>query len=163
MVPLSFWGDALLFGGNDVERHDGQHCAVHGHRHRHAIEGNLIEQHLHVEDRVDGHSGLADVPVTRSMVGVVAAVRSQVECDGEPFLSRGQVAAIERVGLFGGREAGILANRPGLHHVHGAVRATQIWGEFLLRSGGVRRPPRPLSPIAVARLSKTQSGCCGHE
>ena len=87
----------------------------------------LVEQDLHVEDGVDGHSGLADVARDALVVGVVAAVGSQIKGDREAFLARGEVAAIERVGLFGGGEAGVLANSPGLHHVHGAVRAAQIW------------------------------------
>ena len=57
--------DALLLAGDDVTRHDRQHRAVHGHRDRHLIQRNAVEQDLHVLDGVDGHAGLADVADTR--------------------------------------------------------------------------------------------------
>ena len=47
----------------------------------------------------------------------------EVEGDGKPFLPRGEVAAIESVGLFGGRETGVLADGPRLCGVHGGARA----------------------------------------
>ncbi len=82
MVPLSFsGGDALLFGRNNIEGHDGQHRTVHRHRHRHAIERNLIEENLHVEDRIDGYAGLAHVARHALVIGVVAAMRGEIECD----------------------------------------------------------------------------------
>ena len=118
--------NALFFRGDNIERHDGQHCAVHRHRHRHLIQRNLVEQDLHVEDRIDGHARLAHIPGHALVVGVVSAMRGKIERDRKPSLSRGQIAAIKRVGLFGGRESGILPNRPRLHHVHRAVRPAQI-------------------------------------
>ena len=145
MVPLNCSGcDSLLFGGHDIEGHDGQHGAVHRHRHRHLVEGNLVEEHLHVEDGVDGHAGLADVAGNSLVVGVVAAMRGQVEGHRKALLSGGQIAAIERVRFFGGGEARILADRPGLHDIHGAVRAAQIGRDCRRRSRGapVRRGPR---------------------
>jgi hypothetical protein len=36
--------DALFLGGDDVERHDRQHGAVHGHRHAHLVERDAVEQ-----------------------------------------------------------------------------------------------------------------------
>ena len=53
-------------------------------------------------------------------------MRGKVERHGEPLLSRGQVAAIERVGLLSGREAGVLANGPGTHHVHRGIGTPQV-------------------------------------
>ena len=68
MVPLSCFGrDALLFRGDDVERHDRQHRAVHGHRDRHLVERDLVEENLHVFDSVDGHAALPTSPITRSL------------------------------------------------------------------------------------------------
>ena len=119
--------DSLLLGGDDVERHDWQHRAVHGHRNRHLVERNLVEEDLHVEDGVDGHAGLADIAGDALVVGVVAAMRGQIEGDRQAVLSGGEIAAIEGVRLFRGGEAGILANGPGPHDVHGAVGPAQIW------------------------------------
>ncbi len=116
---------ALLFGGDDVECQDGQHGAVHGHGDGHLAQVDLVEENLHVEDAVDGHAGLADVADDALVVTVVAAVRGQVEGAGEALLAGGDVAAVEGVGLLGGGEAGILADGPGTHHVHGAVGTAQ--------------------------------------
>src|SRR5690625_2657901 len=60
------------------------------------------------------------------MVGVVTAVRREVERDRQALLAGGQVAPIERVGLGGRREARVLPDRPRLVHVHGRVRAAQV-------------------------------------
>jgi hypothetical protein len=35
---------ALFLGGDDVQRHHRQHRAVHGHRHRHLVERDAVEQ-----------------------------------------------------------------------------------------------------------------------
>ena len=77
---------ALFFGGDDVERQDRQHGAVHGHRHRRAVERNAVEQDAHVVDGIDRHSGHADVAGHALMVGIVAAVRGEIEGDGQARL-----------------------------------------------------------------------------
>ena len=71
---------ALLFSGHHIACQHGQHRAVHGHGHRHLVEGNLVKQNLHVFDRVDGHTGLAHIACDTRMVGVVASMGGQVEC-----------------------------------------------------------------------------------
>ena len=116
---------ALLFGRHDVEGHDRQDRAVHGHGNRHLAERDLVEEDLHVLHRIDGHAGLAHVADDALVVRIVAAMGGQIEGHRETFLAGGQVAAVEGVGLFGGGEAGILADGPGLHGVHGGVRAAQ--------------------------------------
>ena len=60
------------------------------------------------------------------MVAVVAAVGRQVERDRQALLPGGQVAAVERVGLLGGGEPGVLADRPRLVDVHRRVRPAQV-------------------------------------
>ena len=132
-LRMSFWIvpascarlHALLLGRDDVERHDRQHGAVHGHRDRHLVERDLVEEDLHVLDRVDGHAGLADVAHHALVVGVVAAMRRQVEGDRQPLLARGEVAPVEGVGLLGGGEAGVLPDRPRPQRVHRRVRPAQ--------------------------------------
>ena len=115
----------LLLGGDDVEREHREHGAVHRHRHAHLVERDVVEQLAHVEDRVDGHAGHADVALHPGVVGVVAAVGRQVEGDGQALLAGGEVAAVEGVGLLGRREPGVLADRPRLVRVHRRVRAAQ--------------------------------------
>ena len=48
--------DALLLGRGDVERHDRQHRAVHGHADAHLVERDAVEQRAGVVDRVDRHA-----------------------------------------------------------------------------------------------------------
>ncbi len=81
-----------------------------------------IEQDAHVEDRVDGDAGHAHVADDARMIAVVAAMGGQIERDRQAHLAGGEVAAIERVGVFGRREAGVLAHGPRLAHVHRRVR-----------------------------------------
>ena len=113
---------ALLLRGHDVEGQHRQHRAVHGHRDGHLVERDAVEQDPHVEDRVDGHPGHAHVPGHPGVVGVVAPVGGQVEGHRQAPLARGQVAAVEGVGLLRGGEPRVLADRPGPGHIHGGVR-----------------------------------------
>ncbi len=116
---------ALLQTGVDVECQHGQHGAVHGHRHRHLVEWYAVEEHFHVFYRADRHTGLAHIAHHTGVVGVVAAVCSQVKGHGQTFLTGGEIAAVESVGLRSGGESGILADSPGAQGIHGRVRATQ--------------------------------------
>ena len=127
MVPVSFsCGDALLLGRHDVEREHRQHGAVHRHRHRHLVQRDAVEQLAHVVDGVDGHPGHADVAGHPRVVGVVAAVGGQVERDRQALLPGREVAPVERVGLVGRGEPGVLADRPRLGDVHRRVGAAQV-------------------------------------
>ncbi|OQB97069.1 MAG: hypothetical protein BWX86_00461 [Verrucomicrobia bacterium ADurb.Bin122] len=113
----------LFEGGDDVEREHGQHGTVHRHRDGDLVQRDVAEQDFHVEDRVDGHAGLADVADDARVVAVVAAVGREIERDRQTGLTGGEVALIKRVGLFRGGEAGVLAHGPGLLDVHRGVRA----------------------------------------
>ncbi|MCY1531857.1 hypothetical protein D9M68_670970 [compost metagenome] len=113
---------ALLFGRDHIARQHRQHGAVHGHGHTHLVERDLIEEDLHVLHRVDRHAGLAHVAGHARVVRVVAAVRGQVEGHTDALPARGQRLAVEGVGFFGGGKAGVLADRPGPHRVHGGLR-----------------------------------------
>ncbi len=41
--------DSLFFSRNDVEGHDGQNRAVHGHGYGHLIEGDTFKKTLHID------------------------------------------------------------------------------------------------------------------
>ena len=71
--------DALLLGGDDEGREHGQHRAVHRHRHRHLVEGDAVEEDLHVLDGVDRHARLAHIADDAGMVAVVAAMGGEIE------------------------------------------------------------------------------------
>ena len=139
----------LLLGRRDVERHHRQHRAVHRHRDAHLVQRDAVEQRPGVVDRVDRHPRHADVALHPRVVGVVAAVGRQVEGDAEALLAGLEVAAVERVGLLGGGEAGVLADRPGLRGVHRRVGPAQERAQ----AGEVSRPSRPSRSAArVERL-----------
>ena len=72
---------ALFEARDDVERENRKDRAVHGHRNRYLRKRDFVEQHLHVHDGVYRDARLADVADDARVVGVVAAVRGQVERD----------------------------------------------------------------------------------
>ena len=117
---------ALFLASHDEQRKDRQHRPVHGHRDRHLLQRDPVEEGPHVVDAVDRHAGLADVTGNPGMIRVVAAVSREVEGDREALLAGRQIAAIESVRFLGGGVARVLADRPGLVHVHRRVRPTQI-------------------------------------
>ena len=67
----------LFLGRHHVSREHREHSAVHGHRHGHLVERDLVEEDLHVLDRVDGDAGLADVADHPRVVAVVPSVASR--------------------------------------------------------------------------------------
>ena len=113
----------LFLAGDDEGGEDRDHRAVHRHRDGHLLQGNAVEQDLHVLDAVNCHARLADVALDARMIAVVAAVGGEIEGDGEALLAGREVAAVEGIGGFRRREAGILADRPGAPRIHGGARA----------------------------------------
>src|SRR3546814_9172145 len=79
------------------------------------------EQDLHGPGRVYRDARLADVAGDARMVAVIAPVGCEIEGDRDAMLPGGEVAAVEGVRFLGGREAGILADRPGPAGVHGRI------------------------------------------
>ena len=75
-------GGALFQRGDDVEREHRQHRAIHGHRDGNLVERDAVEEHLHVEDRIDGDAGLADIADNARVVGVITTMGGEVEGDG---------------------------------------------------------------------------------
>ena len=152
MVPDELLGlDPLLLGRGDVERQHRQHRAVHRHADAHLVERDAVEQRARVVDRVDRDAGHADVAAHPRVVGVVAAVGGQVEGDAQALLPGREVAPVERVGLLGGREAGVLPDRPGLGGVHRRVGPAEVRREA---GPGVER----VEALEVARRRRP-AGC----
>ena len=146
MVPASCSGvDALLLGRDDVERQHRQHRAVHRHRHAHLVQRDAVEELAHVVDRVDRDAGHADVAGHPRVVAVVAAVGGQVERHRQALLPGGEVAPVERVGLLGGGEPGVLPDRPRLVDVHRRVRA---------RAGTARCPGMVSQEVQAGRCRR---------
>ncbi|MNV29280.1 hypothetical protein D3C71_1205000 [compost metagenome] len=133
--------DALLFCRHHIARQHGQHCAVHGHRYADLVQRDLVEQDLHVLDRVDCHPGLAHVARHAGVVAVVTPVGGQVERHTHALPACGQRLAVERIGFFSGRKTCVLADRPGPHGIHGGLGAAQI-GLKTRQRVGVRQAGR---------------------
>ena len=152
--------DALLLGGHDIERQHRQHGAVHRHRHAHGIEGDLVEQGAHVQDRVDGHACHADVGRHPGVVGVVAPVGRQVERHRQPSLAGCQVAPVEGVGVLGGGESRVLADRPRLVGVHGRIGAAQVRREagVAVEIGATRSAVPAGVRVAAVQIGDVRSG-----
>ncbi len=137
-----FRADAGAFGGDDVERKDRDHRAVHRHRHAHGVERDLVEQDFHVAHGVDRDARLADIADDARMVRIIPAMGGQIERDREALLPRRQVAAIEGVRFLGGGEARILADGPRAARVHagiGTARERLETGQAGIQPLGIRR------------------------
>jgi hypothetical protein len=135
----------LLLGGDDIQRHHRQHRAVHGHRHGHPVERDAGEQGAHVVDRIDRNARHADVAGDPRVIRVVAAVGGEIEGDRQALLPGGEIAAVEGIGVLGGREAGVLPDGPWLGHVHRGIRPAKVrWdarpGIEAIETGDVFRP-----------------------
>ena len=117
--------DALFFPGNDEKGQDRQDGPVHGHGNGHLVQGDAGEQDVHVQHGADGNACFPDVADDTGVIGVVAAVGSEVERDGQALLARCQVAAVERVRFFRRGETGVLTDGPGTEHVHGGIGPAQ--------------------------------------
>ena len=116
---------SLLLARDDEEGQNRNNRAVHGHGHRHLVERDAVEQDLHVLDTVDRHTSLADIADNARMIAVIAPVGGKVEGDGEPLLTRGEIAAIKGVGFLSRGEASILADGPGASRIHGCPHAAR--------------------------------------
>ena len=93
VVPWSGCGvDALLLGGDDVERQQPRRGRVDRHRRVHLAERDAVEQRVHVAVVGDRHADLADLAAGELVVGVVAGLRRQVEGDRQAGLALGEVA-----------------------------------------------------------------------
>ena len=117
---------ALLFAGDDEGGEHRDDRAVHGHRDRHLVERDAVEEALHVLHGVDRDARLADVTHHTRMVRVVAPVRGEVESDRQTLLPGGKVGAVELVGLLRRGEARILADRPRTARIHRGLGSARV-------------------------------------
>jgi hypothetical protein len=89
-----------------------------GHRRRHAVERDAVEQRRHVLDRVDRDADAADLAGRQRVVRVVTHLRRQVEGDAQSADPLPEQVAVARVGFLRGREAGVLPHRPQPPAIH---------------------------------------------
>ena len=96
-------------------------------------------------------------PIDARMVAVIAAMGGEIEGDRQALLPGGEVAAVEGVRILGGREAGILADRPGPAGIHRGIGPARERREAGQAGIDARRRPRRCraagrrSPRACAR------------
>ena len=119
---MSFWivpdklrpRHALALGDDQVHRKDHRRRRVDGHRGRHPIERDAVEQRLHVGQRHDRDAALAHFAEREFVIGIAPHQRGQIERDAEPRAAGRQQVAIALVGLFRRAEPGKLPHRPQL-------------------------------------------------
>ena len=159
----------LPFRRDDVERHHRDDRAVHGHADAHFVQRDLVEQHLHIGHGVDRHARLANIADHARMVAVIAAMGGKIECDRQPLLPGGEIAAVKGVRFLGGRKTGILADGPRPAGVHrgigparerGETRQARPLGRRIVR--GIKRLDRDALrrvPSQIAALHFLVGGC----
>ncbi len=117
---------ALALGHRDIEAEQDGGGRVDGHRGRRAIEGDPVEQLLHVLDARDGDADLARLAPRHFVVGVVAHLSRQVERHAEAALPLLEEVAEAPVGLGRGSEARVLAHGPQAPAVAGGLNAACV-------------------------------------
>ena len=134
--------DGLAPRDRCVERQQDDRRRVDGHRRRHAVERNAVEQFRHVLDRVDGHADAADLASCQRVVGVVTHLRRQIEGDAQAVDPLRQQVSIALVGLGCRRKPGVLPHGPQPAAIHRRLDAAGEGECAGLAQGGVRRPVR---------------------
>ena len=76
------------------------------------IERDLVEEDLGVREGVERDADPADLLLHIRVVGVVAALRRQIERDRQPGAALREQVAVALVRLLGGAEPGVLPDRP---------------------------------------------------
>ncbi len=117
---------ALLLRDELVEQEEERRGRVDRHRGRDLAERDRVEEDAHVLERVDRDARAADLAERVRIVRVVAELGRQVEGDREPRLAPLEQVAEAPVRLLGGREAGVLADRPGPAPVHVRIRPARV-------------------------------------
>ena len=118
-------GDAAAAGDREVHREQDRGRAVHGHRRRHLIERDPVEEDLHVLDRRHRHALAADLATRARVVGVEAHQRGHVEGGREPVLTLAKQEVEAVVGVLRRAESGELAHCPAPAAVHRRIGAAQ--------------------------------------
>ena len=119
-------GHTLLLCHSDVHRQEHGSRGVDRHGRRDLAEIDLVEEGLHVSERIDRHADLADLAFGNRIVGVVANLRRQIEGARETRRARRDQHAVALVGLFSRGEAGVHTHRPEAAAIHRRLHATRV-------------------------------------
>ncbi len=144
----------LLFGSGEEEAVQHDRRAVDRHRHGYTIEGNSVEQSLHVGETGDCHAALSNFALGHRIVRVVSHQRRKVERHRETGLAPVEQELVPLIGFLGRREAREQPHRPQARAVHRLVRTpcerilarkTKVPHVFVVQrvKRRVQRPDRP--------------------
>ena len=106
------FGDALVLGGDDVERQQPGRRRVDRHRGVHLVERDPVEQRAHVSLVRDRNADLAHLAPRELVIGVVPGLGRQVERDAQSGLSLGEVSPVQLIGPFCVGMAGVGPHHP---------------------------------------------------
>src|SRR5690349_6302670 len=85
---------------------------------RSAGEGDAVEQHAHVVERIDRHADASDLATRHRVVRVATHLGRQVERDRQALAALREQILVAAVRLGSGAKARVLAHRPVLAAVH---------------------------------------------
>ena len=120
---------ALLLSDSGVKHEKNRGSRVDRHGRRYAVQGNAVEERLHVFERIDGDADFSHFAGGAGMVRIVADLRRQIECNGQPRLPFSEQVAKAFVGLSCRAKSGVLAHGPQTPAVHRGVNAARV-GKF---------------------------------
>ncbi|GBD29431.1 hypothetical protein HRbin32_00520 [bacterium HR32] len=154
----------LALGHAEQQSQQDGRRSVDGHGHRHAVQGDAVQQDLHVRQGAHRHPDLSDLRFRCGVVGVVAHLGGQVKGHAQPGLPLFQQEPVAPVGLLRGRVARVLSHGPQPATVQGRVdapgvrelaREAQVAQVVELRGvlGGVQRLQRDTARRGEGRLA----------
>ncbi len=117
---------ALLLGDDEIHREDHRRRRIDRHRRRDVAERDPVEEPLHVGQRRDVDTALADLAERQRMVGVASHQRRQVEGHRESSAAGGNQILITLVGFLRRPKPRKLSHRPQLAAVAGGVNAANV-------------------------------------
>ncbi len=118
--------DALLLGGGDIHGPDDRRRRVDRHAGGDLVQGDAVQQDLHILQRGDRHAAVAELAQRFGRIGVVAHQGRQIEGDRQARLALVEQVFEALVGLFGRAKTGEHAHRPELAPVESRVDAAGV-------------------------------------
>ena len=169
---MSFWTvpdsadrcDAAASCRRDVHREQDDRRRVDGHRGRHAVEWDAVEQRVHVLDRVDRHPDSADFAGRERVIRVVANLRRQIEGHAQSLHAVRQQVSVSLI-RFGCRpEPRVLPHRPGAAAIHVRLDPARKRKGAGLTDVGFRVDPGEVVRCAIEAGARrlVASEDCGH-
>ena len=140
----------LLLGGRDVESEEDGSGGVDRHGDANLVEGDAIEEDLHVRKARDGDACASDFTGGERMIGVVSGLGRKVECDAESGLPLFEQVSVSGVGLLGRRKPGVLAHGPDASAVHIGLDAAGV--------GVFARVPKVAVVVEVGKVFRRVHG-----